>query len=293
MMRSSAPARRHSKPLALACALAASLAGGCEDDGKTSQKHAAELCAKLAPVVAEDVGQVRTGLPPGSEKLASLVDTDPGANLLGLQRAIAGARASVKELEFAKGTFFSFADPSGTVLRSEADPDMLANRSVLASFPELRKVLEPNSGVVEAFGEMQEMRGVRNGPDLQWVAAHPVRASDGELKGLFVTGWSFRAYAYRLQEAAKRDIAEITKRDGLKSIPLLYVFAWKGAKAYGGPVTPDINSEALEKLDLPAKTASGPWSGTVEITGRTFGVAAQRTPELAADAGVAALVSAL
>ncbi|WP_434045887.1 MULTISPECIES: hypothetical protein [Sorangium] len=293
MMRSSTLARSESKPLVLACALAASLAGACEEDGKASQKYAAELCARLAPVIAEDVGQVRTGLPAGSQKLASLVDTDPGANLLGLQRAIAGARASVKELEFAKSTFFSFADPSGTVLRSEADPDMLANRSVLASFPELRKVLEPNSGVVEAFGEMQEMRGVRNGPDLQWVAVHPVRAGGGELKGLFVTGWSFRAYAYRLQEAAKRDIADIAKRDGLKSTPLLYVFAWKGAKAYGGPVTPDVNTEALEKLDLPAKTASGPWSGTVEIAGRTFGAAAQRTPEVAADAGVAALVSTL
>ncbi|KYF72970.1 hypothetical protein BE17_48325 [Sorangium cellulosum] len=293
MMRSSALARSESKPLVLACALAATVASACQEDGKTSQKHAAELCAKLAPVVAEDVGQVRTGLPAGAAKLAALVDTDPGANLLGLQRAIAGARASVKELEFAKSTFFSFTDPSGTVLRSEADPDMLANRSVLASFPELRKVLEPNSGVVEAFGEMQEMRGVRNGPDVQWVAAHPVKASDGELKGLFVTGWSFRAYAYRLQEAAKRDIAEIAKRDGLKSTPLLYVFAWKGAKAYGGPVTPDVNTEALEKLDLPAKTASGPWSGTVEIAGRTFGAAAQRVPELAADAGVAALVSTL
>jgi hypothetical protein len=293
MMRSSTLARSENKPVVLTCALVAALASACQEDGKTSQKQAAELCAKLAPVVAEDVGQVRTGLPAGSQKLATLIDTDPGANLLGLQRAIAGARASVKELEFAKSTFFSFADPSGTVLRSEADPDMLANRSVLASFPELRKVLAPGSGLVEAFGEMQEMRGVRNGPDLQWVAVHPVKASDGELKGLFVTGWSFRAYAYRLQEAAKRDIAEIAKRDGLKSTPLLYVFAWKGAKAYGGPVTPDVNTEALEKLDLPSKTASGPWSGTVEIAGRTFGAAAQRTPELAADAGVAALVSTL
>ncbi|WP_437487221.1 hypothetical protein WME75_06380 [Sorangium sp. So ce1014] len=293
MMRSSTLARSESKPVVLTCALVAALASGCQEDGKTSQKQATELCAKLAPVVAEDVGQVRTGLPAGSQKLATLVDTDPGANLLGLQRAIAGARASVKELEFAKSTFFSFADPSGTVLRSEADPDMLANRSVLASFPELRKVLAPGSGLVEAFGEMQEMRGVRNGPDLQWVAAHPVKASDGELKGLFVTGWSFRAYAYRLQEAAKREIAEIAKRDGLKATPLLYVFVWKGAKAYGGPVTPDVNTEALEKLDLPAKTASGPWSGTLEIAGRTFGAAAQRTPELAADAGVAALSSTL
>lgn len=277
----------------LACALFAVLGTACEDDGKASQKHATELCAKLAPLVRDDVGQVRTGLPAGAEKLATLVDTDPGADLLGLQRAIAGARASVKDLAFAKSTFFSFADTSGTVLRSEADPDMLANRSVLAAFPELKKALDPKSGVVEVFGEMQEMRGVRNGPDLQWVAAHPVKDGGGELKGMFVTGWSFRAYAYRLQEAARRDLLEITKRDGLKSMPLLYVFAWKGSKAYGEKLTPDVNAEAVEKLDLPAKTASGPWSGTVDIAGRTFGVAAERTPELAPDAGVAALVSAI
>ncbi|WP_437678519.1 hypothetical protein [Sorangium sp. So ce131] len=280
-------------PSALACALTTALLTGCEDDGKASQKHAAELCGKLAAVVAEDVAQVRTGLPVGSQKLAAQLDTDPGANLLALQRAIAGARASVKELEFAKSTFFSFADPSGTVLRSEADPDMLANRSVLAAFPELRKVLAPDSGLTEAFGEMQEMRGVRNGPDLQWVVAHPVKDPDGGLKGLFVTGWSFRAYAYRLQEAARRELTEIAKRESLKSTPLLYVFAWKGAKAYGGPVTPDVNTEAIEKLDLPAKTAAGPWSGTVDIAGRTFGAAAQRAPEFAADTGVAALVSTL
>lgn len=292
MMCSSPFAERAGKPLVLGCALAAALVSGCDDD-KTSQKHAAELCAKLAPVVAEDVRQVRTGLPEGSQKLAELTDADPGVDLRALQRAISGARALVKDLAFAKGTFFSFADPSGTVLRSESDPDMLANRSVLAAFPELRKVLTPGSGVVEAFGEMQEMRGVRNGPDLQWVAVHQVPGSGDALKGLFITGWSFRSYAYRLQEAAKQELAELAKRDGLRSVPLLYVFAWKGGKAYGGPMTPDVNAEALEKLDLAAKTASGPWSGTVEITGRTFGAAAQRTPELAPDAGVAALVSAL
>jgi hypothetical protein len=277
----------------LSCALVAVLVSGCEEDGKASQKHAAELVDKLVPIVKDDVSQVRSGLPAGAAKLATMLDTDPGANLLALQRAIGGARASVKELEFAKSTFFSFADPSGTVLRSEADPDTLANRSVLAAFPELKKALDPSSGVAEAFGEMQEIRGVRSGPDLQWVTAHPVKDSGGQLKGMFVTGWSLRSYAYRLKGAAEREIAEIKKRDALKSAPLLYVFAFKGGKAYGEAMTPPVNADAIETLDLQAKTAQGAWSGTLEIAGRMFGVAARRTPDFAPDAGVAALVSGI
>jgi hypothetical protein len=76
-------------------------------------------------------------------------------------------------------------------------------------------------------------------------------------------------------------------------MPLLYVFSFKGAKAYGEALTPAVNAEALEKLDLQTKTAAGPWSGVVDIAGRTFGAAAQRVPELAPDAGVATLVSGI
>lgn len=290
MMRTSILAR---SAAALALTLVAALATACKDDGKASQKNAAEVVDKLVPVVKEDVGQLRNGLPAGAAKLTTLLDADPGADLRALQRAIAGARALVKDLEVAKSTFFSFTDPSGTVLRSEADPDMLANRSVLAAFPELKKALDPSSGVTEVFGEMQEMRGLKTGQDLQWVLAHPVKDGGGQLKGMFVTGWSFRAYAYRLTSAAERELGEMKKRDGLKSMPLLYVFSFKGNKAYGEAVTPAVNAEALEKLDLQAKTASGPWSDVIEIAGRTFGAAAQRIPELAPDAGVAALVSGI
>ncbi|MCC6552600.1 MAG: hypothetical protein IT372_06185 [Polyangiaceae bacterium] len=287
-----APLRRSLPGAALlAGALLALLTAACGDGGKASQKYAAEVAEKMVPVLKEDVGQIRRGLPAGAEKLGTLLEADPGANLLGLQKSIAGARAAVNDLALAKGTFFSFADPSGVVLRSEADPDMLANKSVVAAFPELKKAADPAAGVVEAFGHMDEMRGVRNGQDHQWVAAHPVKGPDGQVKGMFVTGWSFRAYAYRLQEAGKREILEITKRDQLKSAPLLYVFVFKGGKAYGEKVTPDVNTEAIEKLDLEGKTSAGPWSGTIEITGRTFGVAAQRAPDLAPDVGVATLVS--
>lgn len=274
----------------LLVALASAALGACHESGKLSEQKAVDACAKLVPIVAEDAAQVRRGLPVGAAKLGSLVDTDPGGNPAGLQRAIAGARASVHDLAVSKSTFFSFADPTGVVLRSEADPDMLANKSVLAAFPSLKKAIDPASGIVEAFGEMPELRGVRNGPDQAWVVAHPVKDPKGDVKGIFVTGWSFRSFAYHLEQTAKRDAVEVAKQTG-RPAALLYVFALKGPKVYGAPVTPDVDTEALEKLDLFGKTSAGPWRGRVEITGRTYGAAAARTPDLAPDTGVAVITS--
>jgi len=263
----------------------------CEDRKKLSEQGAADEVARLAPVVKEDVEQVRKGLPEGATQLASLTDTDTLANPAALQRAIATARAKVQDLDRAKSTFFSFTDTSGTVLRSEADPDMLAGKSVLASFPALKKALEPTSGNVEVFGEMQEMRGVRTGPDLAWVVAHPVKDDKGSVKGMFVTGWSFRRFAYHLEETAKRHLIEATEKAGKKNVPVVYVFAVKANKAYGAPLAPDVNAQQIESLNVLEKTASGPYHSAIEITGRVFGVAAQRTPELGDDAAVVVLLS--
>jgi hypothetical protein len=275
---------------AVAFAVAASVAG-CEDSRAVSEQRATEAVTQLLPVVKRDVEQVRKGLPEGAAKLGTLLEADPGQNLPGLQRAIQSARGQVNDLNVAKSTFFSFADTSGTVLRSEADPDLLAGKSVFAAFPELKKAADPGSGNVEVFGEMQEMRGLRAGQDYQWVVAHPVKDAGGQVKGIFVTGWSFRRFAYHLEETAKGNLLEAAQKESRKKVPLIYVFVVKGKKAYGAPVTPDVNAQAVESLDLISKTASGPFRGSVDITGRVFGVAAQRTPELGDDAALAVIMS--
>lgn len=273
-----------------ALALVSSIAG-CEDKKAAAELRAVSSAAKLMPVVQEDVAQVRRGLPEGAKKLGASLEADPSQNLPGLQRAIQGARAAVHDLDIAKSTFFSFADTSGVVLRSEADPDLLAGKSVFAAFPDLKKAADPKSGMVEVFGEMEEMRGLRTGQDYQWVVAHPVNDAGGQLKGVFVTGWSFRRFAYHLEETARRDMLEEVKSKNGKSVPVLYVFVLKGKKAYGAPVTPDVNAQAVEGLDLIEKTAGGPFKGSVDITGRTFAVAAHRIPELGADAGLVVILS--
>ncbi|MDC0743628.1 hypothetical protein [Polyangium mundeleinium] len=252
----------------------------CEDNTKEQEQAAGYVLDKLVPIANEDAAQVRRGLPEGAKKLGEVVDADPGANLLALQKAVRGARASVKDLDIAKSTFFTFVDTTGIALRSEADPDLLAQKSVLSSFPTLKKGLEPSAGVVEAWGEMQEMRGVRTGPDTQWVAAHPVKDKEGQVKGMFVTGWSFRRFALRLEEMAKRELLDRAEREKQKKVPIVYVFLVREGKAYGAPVTPDVNAQAVEAMDLANKTQSGPYRGSLEITNRFYGVAAQRVPDL-------------
>jgi len=264
---------------------------GCQDTSKQQEQIAGDLLGKLIPKVKEDVAQIRRGLPEGAKKLGETLDTDPGANLAALQRSIRSARSSVKDLDFAKSTFFTFVDTTGIALRSEADPDFLAQKSVLAEFPPLKKALEPSSGLVEVWGEMQEMRGVKTGPDHQWVVAHPVKDKDGQVKGMFVTGWSYRRYVLQIEDAAKRELLEAAEREKKKRVPIMYVYIVKGGKAYGTPTTPEVNVKALEGLDLSNKAQSAQWRGTIEITNRSFSIAAERVPELGEAAVLATVVS--
>ena len=283
------PVRTFSLALSIASIVLALPA--CDEGKKASEQAAADELTQLAPLLKEDVEQVRRGLPQGAEKLGPMLDADTLGAPEALQKAIARARASVKDLAVAKSTFFSFADTTGRVVRSEADPDVLADKSILAAFGPLKKAIEPGGGLAEAWGEMKELRGAKTGADLEWVAAAPVKDDKGGLKGMFVTGWSLRALAYHLENAAKLAAADAATKAGKKNAPLLYVFLVKGKTAYGPPIAPDVNAHAIEGLDLPSKTAAGPYRGSLEITGRTFGVAGARAPELGDDAALAVLAS--
>jgi len=279
-----------SAPLALSLALALT---GCDDGRKSAEAAAVEELSVLSPVLAEDVAEVRRGLPIGAAKLGPMLDADTLASTVGVQKAISRTRALVKDLDVAKGTFFSYADKDGIVLRSEADPDVLAQKSILVPFPGLQKARAPGGTLAEAWGEMKELRGARNGPDILWTAAAPVKDDKGALMGMFVTGWSLRSYARRLENSALASVKEASEKAGKKNPPLVYVFVVKGKTAYGTPVAPDVNAQAIEALDVIGKTASGPYRGTLEITGRGFGIAAGRAPDFGDDAALVVLASEL
>lgn len=263
----------------------------CDGAQKASEQSAVDELNKLVPLVKEDVAQVRRGLPAGAAKLSAALDADTLANANALQKAIGRARADVQDLTVAKSTFFSFADTTGTVVRSEVDPDMLAGKSIVAAFPALKKALDPQSPMVEAFGEMKELVLAKTGPDTAWVAAVPIKDDKGQSKGMFITGWSYRAFVYHLEQSAKMHVAEAAKKAEKKNPPLCYIYVVKGKTAYGAPGTPDVNAKKAEELDLFGKTANGPYRGYVEITNRGFGVAAARAPELGEDAVLAVLAS--
>lgn len=275
----------------LASALWVSLAG-CSPD-KANMQRADVQATEAAATVDKDVAQVRSGLPEGAKILGEILDQYPDAEPKRIQEAIATTRTKVKDLEFAKSTFFSLADSKGLVLKSEADTDRLVDKNVFEPFPELKKAAAKDSGTVEVFGEMEEMRGVRNGQDLAWVLAHPVPGPEGEPRGVFVTGWSFRAYALYLEDAAKRNLRDEAEKLGEKNVPLVYVYVVKAGKAYGAPVSPDVNAKAIEDLGVLEKVKGGSWTGTVPVTGREFGVAARKVSSLGDDAAVAVLLSVL
>jgi hypothetical protein len=277
----------------LTAALAATsvLGVGCDDKGQLSEDAAVRALDVALPLLDRDVGQIRKGMPEGVKILEKRLPDDPQGKRQDLQEAIKAARSNVDDLAFAKSTFFAFLSPEGVVLRSEIDPDRIVDQNLVKSLPGLEKALDPKAGLVEAFGEMDALRGVKRGPDIAWVVAAGVPGPDGKARGLFATGWSMRLYAGSLQAQTRAKLTELSKERGDKTVPVAYVYVVKGKVAYGDPEAPDANGDKLVELDVVAKSASGPFKTHLEIENRAFGVAAQRAPSLGDDVAVAIVAS--
>jgi hypothetical protein len=294
--------RRHALVALAVLTTGASLTVGCTDEGQASQAAASEVIDAAIEAIDRDTEQLRKGMPEGVKVLVKRMPDDPQGSRLELQTAIKSARENTDKLAVAKSTFFSFVDLDGKVLRSEIDPDRLVDQNILQAFPPLTKALDPKSGVVEAFGSMDALRGVKRGDDLAWVVAHPVVDTTGKTKGLFVSGFSFRLYAGLLQGAVRARATEKAKDKASKKVPLFYAFLVKGGTAYGGiepavgpqgveVAAPDVLAEHLTKQDLAAKTASADFASTVEVEKRKFGFVARRAPALGEDAVVVVVAS--
>jgi len=275
----------------IACTCVA--APGCTDKGKVSETKAQEHIEVLAKLADEDVEQLRQGMPRGAKALGELWEKEeegkaPEPEIL--RRRLDKVRDADRDLALAKSTFFAILDKEGTVIRSNQDPDNLVGKSMLTSFPELRRVLAGE--YVETFGVMPELQGSRTGPDEQWVVGAPIRNEQGEVIAAFVSGWSLERYAFRLEHQLRTDVTREAEQQGSGKVPLTYAFVFRGDRVYGAPITPEVNEEALQKLDLPAATKDGVvFHGQLEITGRKYGVAARRIDKLGSDAGIALIRS--
>jgi hypothetical protein len=263
-------------PLAVVIAALALALGGCENKGKLSAERAPKALEHVPPLIERDLKQVREGLPKGVETMGKLVDDDPGNDPEGLRHIIEKTRAGTTELAVAKSTFFVFVSPEGTVLRGEADPDLAAGQSLFKEVPEAKRIFEKD-GVQEVFGFMQGLRGVQKGGDLEWIAGQKVKSKSGKVVGAFVTGWSLRRYVEYLENDLRRWLTD-QQADKKRPPPLSYLFLVHGDKAYGAPVTPDVDAEAVGKLELSKKVGDGIYATSLDVEGHHFAVVAKKLP---------------
>lgn len=264
---------------------------GCQNSAqKVSLPQAILHVQSLTEIAKRDVAEVRDGMPLGSRLLEPLYKdaTPPKDDLEKVRMALSRARERIQDLRVAKSTFFALVEPDGSIVRSDRVPDVLAGKNLWASVPSAAEVLKGKT--VNVSGSLAEASGVKGRPDAQWFWLVPVTV-DGVVKGAYVTGWSWSAYAYRLETALRNDLKTIAREKQTKE-PLSYVYIVVSSSVYGAPLAPEVNAQAIAKQDPLAKTtADQTWSAIVEITGREFALAVRRSPDLGENVALAVLRS--
>ncbi len=265
---------------------------GCEDPRIKSAERAKAHVAALSKAATADVADVRSGMPEGAKRLVKIFATEGGLpdDAAALKKALRLTRGRVQDLRVAKSTFFALVNADGVAMRSNQPVDELSGKSVLKGFPELKTALAGR--YIETTGSMNALRGVNTKPDGQWMSAHPVKKDDKVL-GLYITGWAWSRYAYRLEFKLRGDVQEALRAaDTIENEPLLYVFVLVDGQAYGAGPTPHVSADAVAKLNaLSHVKGSEPYVTVLEITGRGYGVAVMKVPALGANVGIAVLRS--
>jgi hypothetical protein len=260
----------------------------CTKTSEVSKKKAHEHVELLAKAAQVDVEEVRKGLPLGAKQLESFVaQPKAGEDAAASKGALATARSRVQDLRTAKSTFFLLADPSGRIWRSDLEHDALADKNLFSAFPELKAGL---SKYVESRGSMAEAAGVRGRSDGQWTAAVPIM-KDGQAAGVYATGWSWSAYAYRLENQLRSTVKSEAAAAQAKE-PLVYVYVVVEKEAYGAPISPDVNAKAIRESGLMNQArGEAVVEAAQEIDGRDFGIALRRVPALGAEVAIAVVRS--
>jgi hypothetical protein len=281
---------RVTKVVAVVLSVALAFSFACKDQAKESAKHATHDVAELSTLIDKDVAEIERGLPEGAKRLAPLVanGADPRRDVAGVRRALLRIRRDVMDLNLAKSTFFAMADPNGIAIRNDLEEDVMAGQNLFAIFP----ALPMSKGEYVTTTGIFPNASTKNGPDEDWVAAVPLKRDDGSCGAVLLTGWTYRYFARHLQESLKDRLVDQAKATGNEGrLPVFYVAVFDKSGVYSAPLTPQIDEKALAEQDLLAKTEAGPFHGTLNITDRAFGFAAQRTPKLAPKTGVVVLRS--
>jgi hypothetical protein len=264
---------------------------GCERTDEASAVRALTHARELVDVAKKDASEVRNGLPLGAKELAkrwAANGTDLSVDTEAARDALNYARNKVQDLRVAKSTFFALATKEGRVIRNDREQDLMAGADLFVAFPALsRAVQEP---YVEAMGVMPEAHGVKGKPDAEWVAASGVAVGQ-EVRALYVTGWAWSSYAFRLEYSLRNRVkTELAGKH--ENVPLLYTFVLVGDAVYGAPESPEVNAQAIaDEKPLSKLGADGSFSTLLEITGRNFALGVQSSPDLAPNVAIGVLRS--
>ena len=240
----------------------------------------------LGAVTKQDLAEVRKGLPLGAKFLEEFAAQSKFEDASASREALERARNKVQDLRVAKATFFALVDTQGVVIRSDNSPDFLAGKNLFEAFPALRQSAADK--YVETRGSIEAASKIKGGPDAQWIAATPIRAG-GAVKAVYAAGWSWSAYAYRLQNHLQGKIRSALPERGKE--PLTYVYMVVGDSVFGAPISPVVNARAIAEQHFSNGAGAEPVVRELEITEREFGLGFLRLPEFGNDVGVAVLRS--
>ncbi len=263
---------------------------GCERTDAESVAHAAAHAQALVEIAKGDFGEVRRGLPGGAQEIAKRWkdEADPLTEPDSARRLLDIARSKTVDLSVSKSTFFALASPEGVIIRNDREQDLMAGKSIFAAFPAL--AAGPHDGYTEVLGSFAEAHGVKGKPDAEWIAVQGVNV-DGATRALFVTGWAWSRYSYRLEFVLRGKAKDEVKNSG-GNVPLLYAFVLVGSDVYSAPESPEVNERAIAEIaPLDHLDANGSFSKLVSITGRTFALGVQLAPDVGPKVGIGVLRS--
>jgi hypothetical protein len=263
----------------------------CERTDDASAVRALAHARELVEVARKDASEIRNGLPLGAKEVGkrwAANGTDLSIDSEAAREALNYARNKVQDLRVAKSTFFALATKEGRVVRNDREQDLMAGADLFAAFPSLAQAAR--GSYVEALGVMPEAHGVKGKPDAEWVAASGVEVGQ-EVRALYVTGWAWSSYAFRL-EFSLRNRVKTELAGKRENVPLLYTFVLVGDAVYGAPESPEVNAQAIAaKKPLSNLAADGGFSTLLEITGRKFALGVQSATDLAPSVAIAVLRS--
>ena len=264
----------------------AALTTACRRASSVSAAQCKEHVVMLGAVTKQDLAEVRKGLPLGAKFLEEFAAQSKFEDASASREALERARNKVQDLRVAKATFFALVDTQGVVIRSDNSPDLLAGKNLFEAFPALRQSAADK--YVETRGSIEAASKIKGGPDAQWIAATPIRAG-GAVKAVYAAGWSWSAYAYRLQNHLQGKIRSALPERGKE--PLTYVYMVVGDSVFGAPISPVVNARAIAEQHFSNGAGAEPVVRELEITEREFGLGFLRLPEFGNDVGVAVLRS--